>query len=78
MTPASEHIPAVTVAVAQGQCVGCAICVDVCPSEALALGRADLTPRPIAGRCTGCAICVRECPTGAITLLCAPFGPAPP
>jgi NAD-dependent dihydropyrimidine dehydrogenase PreA subunit len=74
----SEHTSAATVAIEQGQCVGCAICVDVCPSEALALGRTDLTPRQIDGRCTGCAICVRECPTGAITLLRAPLGPVTP
>jgi len=51
-----------------GQCLGCAICVDVCPTGALALGRADLTPRQYPGRCTRCALCVGQCPIGALRL----------
>ncbi len=52
----------------QDQCIGCAICVDVCPHGALAMDRTDLVPRQIPGRCTACSICVLQCPTGAITL----------
>jgi len=52
----------------QDQCVGCAICVDVCPSEALEMESTDLLPRLITERCTSCAKCVQECPTGAIDL----------
>ena len=49
-------------------CVGCAICVDVCPEAALAMGPEDLCPSWLADRCTACGECVRECPTAAITL----------
>jgi len=51
-----------------GQCLGCAICVDVCPQAALAIGSSDLRPVWQADRCTRCADCVRECPADAITL----------
>ena len=50
----------------RSQCVGCAICVDVCPSRALEMQPTDLFPRLIAERCTACADCVQQCPTGAI------------
>jgi len=50
------------------QCVGCAICVDVCPDAALAMGPNDLGPVWLADRCTACGECVHECPTAAITL----------
>jgi Na+-translocating ferredoxin:NAD+ oxidoreductase RNF subunit RnfB len=51
------------------QCVGCAICADVCPHAALVLERTELLPRSIAGRCTACALCVQQCPTGAMALV---------
>jgi ferredoxin len=51
-----------------GQCVGCAVCVDVCPHAALAMGPDDLRPAYLAERCTACGDCVRECPTAAILL----------
>ena len=50
------------------QCVGCAICVDVCPDTALAMGSEDLRPTCLANRCTACGECVCQCPTAAITL----------
>ena len=50
------------------QCVGCAICVDVCRDFALAIGPEDLHPKCLAERCTACGECVYECPTAAITL----------
>ena len=50
------------------QCVGCAICVDVCPDDALVMGVDDLRPVLRTELCTVCGDCVRECPTAAITL----------
>jgi 2-oxoglutarate ferredoxin oxidoreductase subunit delta len=68
MTLDEQCLCAVAPVIAQGQCIGCAICVDVCPSGALAMGRRDLVPRPIPGRCTACRLCEQECPTEAISL----------
>jgi len=50
----------------ESQCVGCAICADVCPEGALQMGRRDLLPRFNAGACTRCGTCAEQCPTGAI------------
>ena len=55
-----------------GQCVGCAICVDVCPQAALAMALNDLRPVWLADRCTACAECIHECPTDAMILHCEP------
>jgi formate hydrogenlyase subunit 6/NADH:ubiquinone oxidoreductase subunit I len=60
-----------------GQCIGCAICADVCPSHALVMGPEDLLPDWSAEHCSACATCVRECPTGAVWISCLHCGIAP-
>ena len=48
-------------------CVGCGVCVSVCPFEAIeinVLGVAEV----IEDKCLGCGRCVRECPRGVIRL----------
>jgi NADPH-dependent glutamate synthase beta subunit-like oxidoreductase/NAD-dependent dihydropyrimidine dehydrogenase PreA subunit len=65
-------------------CLNCAVCMDVCPVEALdmsrpagpgveAAGRGMPQPwmmeRPVqVGECIGCGICIRECPTVVMSL----------
>ncbi len=43
---------------------GCAVCAEVCPTEAVALGPGG--PRIDLGRCLFCPECVEACPEGAI------------
>ncbi len=73
-------------------CLNCAVCMDVCPVEALdmsrpagpgieAAGRGTPQPwmmeRPVqVGECIGCGICIRECPTVVMTLATVD-GPTP-
>lgn len=58
----------IQLAVDGNQCIGCAICADVCPSSAFIFERWDLAPQWLPSQCNGCRICARECPTQAITI----------
>ena len=48
------------------QCVGCALCADVCPENAISVDEIAEVDRE---KCTGCGTCVEECPQDAITLM---------
>lgn len=65
-TVGSHGHEAVQVAIDGGQCVGCAVCVDVCTSQAFAWSRESLAPAWLPEKCSGCGTCEHECPTGAI------------
>lgn len=52
--------------VEEANCLGCAICVNVCPADAITMND---TARIDTKKCTGCGLCVDECPQGAISLL---------
>lgn len=48
------------------RCTGCGLCLDVCPSDVLALVDGTITLRR--DGCFGCDHCAAVCPFGAITL----------
>jgi nitroreductase/ferredoxin len=49
-----------------GRCTGCGLCLDVCPSDVLALENGKITLAREG--CFGCDHCAAVCPTGAITI----------
>ncbi|MFZ3172493.1 MAG: electron transfer flavoprotein subunit alpha [Carboxydocellales bacterium] len=56
-------------------CIGCGLCIDTCPFEALDLidGISVVDPE----KCVECGACLKVCPVGAITLPHAPKEPTP-
>ena len=59
-------------------CIGCNICVKICPQEAFKLSKAVMQNGKFlkkgaididAGRCAFCGMCVVLCPTNAIKML---------
>jgi NAD-dependent dihydropyrimidine dehydrogenase PreA subunit len=57
----------VTLALDQGRCVGCGLCLEVCPHEVLALdgGKAVIAERDA---CMECGACALNCPAGALSV----------
>ncbi len=48
-------------------CIGCALCLKVCPTDAI-LGAAKQMHTVIAADCTGCEKCLPVCPTDCISM----------
>lgn len=57
----------VTLKLDQGRCVGCGICLMVCPQRVLSMnnGQARIDNRDF---CMECGACARNCPADAVTV----------
>ncbi|MBC7944230.1 MAG: RnfABCDGE type electron transport complex subunit B [Burkholderiales bacterium] len=49
------------------RCIGCALCIAVCPVDAI-VGARKKMHTVIAAECTGCALCLAPCPVDCIAL----------
>lgn len=58
-------------------CIGCARCLDVCPTDAI-VGARKRMHTVIADDCSGCELCLPACPVDCIRILPAPGYPAEP
>jgi len=76
--PVTTPLPTPTPAVAlidESRCIGCFLCVDVCPVDAI-VGAHHHLHTVIAERCTGCELCLPPCPVDCIELV--PLVTVPP
>jgi electron transport complex protein RnfB len=51
----------------EGWCIGCTLCLDACPTDAI-LGGNKRMHTVIEAYCTGCELCVPVCPVDCIAL----------
>ncbi len=58
-------------------CIGCAKCIDVCPTDAI-VGARKWLHAVLPGDCSGCELCIPACPVDCIRLEAAPGLPAAP
>jgi Pyruvate/2-oxoacid:ferredoxin oxidoreductase delta subunit len=61
----------------QEECITCDVCIENCPSAALAMSEDDLLALDL-DRCFGCGVCATSCPTDAIVLVEKAGYPEPP
>lgn len=59
--------PAVAV-IDESTCIGCALCLPVCPVDAI-VGARQLMHTVIAAECTGCGLCLPPCPVDCISIV---------
>lgn len=50
------------------KCIGCQLCIRVCPAKVIEFKAEEKKIRMYVARCTFCAQCVDACPTGALSL----------
>lgn len=49
-------------------CIGCTLCIQVCPVDAI-VGAANVMHTVIAAECSGCELCLPACPVDCITMV---------
>ena len=62
------HQPRRVAVIDEAACIGCTICIQKCPVDAIA-GAAKRMHTVIADECTGCELCVAPCPVDCIALI---------
>ncbi len=59
------------------ECIGCAKCIDACPTDAI-VGARKWMHQVIAADCSGCELCLPSCPVDCISLVPHPALPEEP
>jgi len=75
-----EHKPRTVVRIDEPRCIGCTLCIEACPVDAI-VGAAKQMHTVIELECTGCELCLPACPVDCIDVLPAarpePAGDSP-
>jgi Na+-translocating ferredoxin:NAD+ oxidoreductase subunit B len=63
-----ETKPKHVVEIDEKLCIGCTLCIQACPVDAI-LGASKVMTTVIASECTGCDLCIPVCPVDCIYLI---------
>ena len=63
-----EHTEKSVVVIDEQVCIGCTLCIQACPVDAI-LGAAKQLHAVIADECTGCELCLPPCPVECIEMV---------
>ncbi len=71
-----EQRPLAVAVIDEETCIGCTICIQECPVDAIA-GARKLMHTVIAHECTGCELCIEPCPVDCIDMVPVPDAHTP-
>ena len=57
-----------TALIDEGRCIGCALCIEACPVDAI-VGARSLMHTVVESWCIGCALCLPPCPVDCIEMV---------
>jgi Na+-translocating ferredoxin:NAD+ oxidoreductase subunit B len=63
-----EPGPLAVARIDEASCIGCTLCIDACPVDAI-VGAAKRMHVVLPALCTGCALCVPPCPVDCIAMV---------
>ena len=63
-----EHSEKTVVTIDEQVCIGCTLCIQACPVDAI-LGSSKLMHTVIEAECTGCDLCLPPCPVDCIEMV---------
>lgn len=66
-----EEKPQALAVIDEDRCIGCTICIQVCPVDAI-VGAAQMMHTVISVECTGCELCIAPCPVDCIDMVPVP------
>ena len=64
------HAPLAVARVDEDWCIGCTLCIDACPVDAI-IGAAKRMHTVLPSLCTGCELCIPPCPVDCIVMVSA-------
>jgi electron transport complex protein RnfB len=65
--PLQEPLAECTVVVNVDDCIGCTLCIQACPVDAI-VGAAKMQHQVLQEHCTGCQLCLPICPTACMSI----------
>jgi electron transport complex protein RnfB len=63
----AEEKPKQTALIDETRCIGCTLCIQACPVDAI-VGAAKQLHTVVASLCTGCELCLKPCPVDCISM----------
>ena len=63
-----EHVPLTVARIDEAWCIGCTLCLDACPVDAI-VGAAKRMHVVLPALCTGCELCIAPCPVDCIDMI---------